>query len=596
VQGPLSERTGYTLSRRSMLKIAGIGAIASTTGLLAACNGDDDLVDDEVDAVEPDDDEDEPAVDPDDDEDEVDDPDDDPDVVDDEEVDDDEADDDEVDDDEVDPGEGQMGGTINFAGYSEPPTVDGSWTTAIVVQIPSIHVFESLMAYDEEWVAQPMLCDEAEVSDDGLNVTFHLREGVNFHNGDVMDADDVVASIERWMSMAGNGQDTAPFVDSVEATDELSVQIQLNSSFAPLLNYMSSPLGYTCIIVPAEIAEETMDDRLGDDQYIGTGPYQFVEHVPDQHILVERFEDYSSRDDDPSNYAGAKTAYADQIRFVTVPDASARIAGVEGGDYHWAEEVTRDDFERLQEDDNVQAEILSPLRWKGIIFNKERGPFTDPNLRRAVLYALDMEEIMFAAFGDEEFWRIDHSLLPEETVWWSEVGQDEHNIMDLDQARQLVEDSDYDGEEIRWMSPSDREDYYAVALTAVPMLQEIGLNVEVLGVDWGTVVDRRTDPDEWEIFNTGFGFGPEPTTVAFIPADWPGWWTSEEKEAALQAVMEETEQEAREELWDEFQQVFYDDVPVIKVGDFFALTIYRSELHGGLVAQEPRFWNAWLEE
>jgi peptide/nickel transport system substrate-binding protein len=580
VQVSLGEQLERALSRRSLLKIAGVGAVASMTGLLTACEGDDD--DDEV-AADPDDDE--PAVDTD-----VDDAE----AVDDEDPDVEDAVDDATDD--AEPTDGQMGGTINFAGYSEPPTVDGSWTTAIVVQIPSIHVFESLMAYDEEWVAQPMLCDDVDISDDGLTITFNLREGVNFHNGDVMDANDVVASIERWMSMAGNGQDTSPFVESVEAVDDLTVEWQMNGSFAPLLNYMSSPLGYTCIIVPAEIAEAAMDDRLGDDQYIGTGPYQFVEHIPDQHILVERFDDYSSRDDDASNYAGAKTAYADEIRFVTVPDASARIAGVEGGDYHWAEEVTRDDYDRLQENDDVQTEILAPLRWKGIIFNKQRGPFTDPNLRRAVLYALDKEEIMFAAFGDENFWRLDHALMPEETVWHSDVGADEHNIMDLDQARQLVEDSDYDGEVIRWMSPSDREDYYAVALTGAPMLEEIGLNVEVLGVDWGTVVDRRTDPDEYEIFNTGFGFGPEPTTVAFIPADWPGWWDSEAKETALQAVMEETEQEAREDLWDEFQQVFYDEVPVIKVGDFFALTIFRSELHGGLVAQEPRFWNVWLDQ
>jgi peptide/nickel transport system substrate-binding protein len=587
VQGSLGEQLERGLSRRSLLKVAGVGAVVSMTGLLAACESDDDADD----AVATETDDDEPAVDTDDESDiEADDSD----PVDDEDPDTDDSADDDTDD--AAPADGQMGGTINFAGYSEPPTVDGSWTTAIVVQIPSIHVFECLMAYDEEWVAQPMLCNDVDISEDGLTIAFNLREGVNFHNGDVMDADDVVASIERWMSMAGNGQDTSSFVESVEAVDDLTVEWQLNNSFAPLLNYMSSPLGYSCVIVPAEIAEAAMDDRLSDDQYIGTGPYQFVEHIPDQHILVERFDDYSSRDDDPSNYAGAKTAYADEIRFVTVPDGSARIAGVEGGDYHWAEEVTRDDYDRLQDNDDVQTEILAPLRWKGIIFNKQRGPFTDPNLRRAVLYALDKEEIMFAAFGDENFWRLDHSLLPEETVWYSDVGSDEHNIMDLDQARQLVEDSDYDGELIRWMSPSDREDYYAVALTGAPMLEEIGLNVEVLGVDWGTVVDRRTDPDEYEIFNTGFGFGPEPTTVSFIPADWPGWWDSEAKDEALQAVMEETDQDAREDLWDDFQQVFYDEVPVIKVGDFFALTIYRSELHNGLVAQEPRFWNVWLDQ
>ncbi len=577
---PLRDRLGYILSRRSFVKATGVGALATMSGLLVACetdDDDDDVVDDDV--VD-----DDPAVEPDDDVD---------DEVDDDVVDDDEPDDDEPD---VDPGEPQTGGTIQFAGYSEPPTVDGSWTTAIVVQIPSIHVFESLMAYDEDWAAVPMLCEDVDIADDGLTATFNLRDGVNFHNGDVMDANDVVASIQRWFSIAGNGQDTEPFVDSVEAVDDLTVEWQFNTSFAPLLNYMSSPLGYTCIIVPAEIAEAAMDDRLGEDQYIGTGPYQFVEHIPDQHILVTRFDDYSSRDDEPSNYAGAKTAYADEIRFITVPDAAARIAGVEGGDYHWAEEVTRDEYDRLVEHDEVEAEILSPLRFKGIIFNKRQGPFTDPNLRRAVLYALDMEEILRAAFGPEEFWRLDHSMIPEESIWYSEVGADEYNRMDLDTARQLVEDSDYDGEEIRWMSPSDREDYYAVALTAVPMLQEIGLNAEVLGVDWGTVVDRRTDEDEYEIFNTGFGFGPEPTTVAFIPSDWPGWWESDAKEEALQAVMEETNVERRQELWDEFHGVFYDEVPVIKVGDFFGLTIRRVELHGGLVAQEPRFWNAWLAD
>jgi peptide/nickel transport system substrate-binding protein len=572
----LEQRLGTVLSRRSLLKFAGVGTVATMAGLLAACETDDD-----DDVIDTDDEEpvDEPAPDDDDDEEPVDEP------------------DDEDDEEPADtPDDDRHGGTINVALYSEPPTVDGSWTTAIVVQIPSIHVFESLMAYDAEWAAQPMLAEDVEFSEDGLEVTFHLREGVNFHNGDVMDADDVVASIERWFSVAGNGQDTAPFVDSVTAVDDLTVQWQLNNSFTPLLNYMSSPLGYTCIILPADVAEAHMDDRLGEDSYIGTAPYRFVEHIPDQHILLERFDDYSPRDEDGSNYAGGKTAYADQVRFVTVPDAAARIAGVEGGDYHWAEEVTRDEYDRLNELDDVVTEILSPLRFKGVIFNKRQGPFTDVRLRRAVLYALDMEEIMFAAFGDPEFWRLDHSLLPEETIWHSEVGAEEYNVMDLDRARELVEESDYDGEEIRWMSPSDREDYYAVALTAVPMLQEIGLNAEVLGVDWGTVVDRRTDPDEWEIFNTGFGFGPEPTTVAFIPADWPGWWESDAKEEALQAVMEETDVERRQELWDEFQGVFYEDVPVIKVGDFFGLTIRRAELQDGLVAQEPRFWNAWLEQ
>ncbi len=148
------------------------------------------------------------------------------------------------------------------------------------------------------------------------------------------------------------------------------------------------------------------------------------------------------------------------------------------------------------------------------------------------------------------------------------------------------------------MAPSDREDYFGVALTGTQQLQDIGLNVEAVSMDWGTLVERRTEPAEFEIFNTGFSFTPEPTTLSFIPDDWPGWWESEDKEAALAPLMEETEPEARKALWDEFQALVYEEVPIVKTGDFFGLSIKRKALQGENlpVSSFPIFWNQWLEE
>lgn len=493
------------------------------------------------------------------------------------------------------PDSSRMGGIAKIALYSEPPTLDSSWTTAIVVVVPSHHVFEYLFAYDSQWASRPMLAESFEASADGTTYTITLRSGVKFHNGKEMEAEDVVASLNRWGLVAGEGKATYERVDEVTALDATTVQISLTTPFAPLINYLTGPAGGGAIIMPREQAEAAGTERL--EEYIGTGPYQFVEHIPDRHIRVTRFDDYSPRSEPPDAYAGRRTAYFDEIQFIAVPDAAARVAGIETGDYHWAEEVTRDEFDRLQDSDEVDVIVIKPLRFQGIIFNKKQGPMQNTKLRQAVLAALDCEEIMAAAFGPPQFWRVDPSLMPPESVWYSEAGKDKYNQKNLDLAQQLIEESGYNGETIRWMAPADREDYFAVALTGIQQLQAIGLNVELVSMDWGALVNQRTQPESYEIFNTGFSFTPEPTTLSFIPDDWPGWWASDAKTEALSAVMEEIDPTERKALWDAFQELFYEEVPVIKTGDFFGLSIKRKELKGENIgiSSFPAFWNQWLE-
>jgi peptide/nickel transport system substrate-binding protein len=490
---------------------------------------------------------------------------------------------------------GVMGGTGRVALYSEPPTLDSSWTTAIVVLVPSQHVFEYLFAWDSNWDIQPHIADGFEVSDDGLSYTFTLREGVTFHNGDGLVADDIVKCLNRWGQLVGEGVSTYEAVTEVVAADDYTVEITLSQPFSPLLAYLTGP-GGGMMVMPGEIAEAAGTERL--EEYIGTGPFSFVEHIPDRHILLERFEEYSPREEPPDAFAGRRTAYFDELEFITVPDAAARIAGVEAGDYDWAEEVTRDEHERLQDSGEVEPLVIKPLRFMGVVFNKAEGPMADPVLRQAALYALNHEEIMAAAFGPPDFWRLQPSLMPPESVWFTEVGAEFYNPYDPDRARELVEESSYNGETIRWMGPSDREDYFGVALTGVQHLQDVGINAELVSMDWGSLVERRTEPGEYEIFNTGFSFNPEPTTLSFIAANWPGWWESEAKDEILDRIMTETDFEARMAVWEEFQTLYFEEVPIIRVGDFFGLSVKRSNLQGENLplSSFPIFWNVWIDE
>ncbi|CAN5117857.1 ABC transporter substrate-binding protein [soil metagenome] len=494
------------------------------------------------------------------------------------------------------PDEARFGGTGRIALYSEPPTLDTTWTTAIIVVVPAQHIFEYLFAYDSMFDVKPMLADSFEVSDDALTYTISLREGITFHDGADMTAEDVVASLQRWGELSGDGTSTFERVEEITATDPTTVTITLSSPFAPMVSYLSGPTGGGAIIIPAAMAEAAGVERL--EEYVGTGPYKFVEHIPDRHVKMERFEEYAARDEPADGFAGRRTAYFDELEFIPVPDAAARIAGVETGDYHWAEEVTRDEYARLQDHEEIDALLIAPLRSMNVVFNKQIGPMSNVQLRRAALYALQCDAIMAAGFGPQDFWRLDGSMMPPESLWHSDAGTDKYNTGNLDLARQLVEESGYDGELIRWMAPSDREDYFGVALTGTQQLQAIGLNVESVSMDWGSLVERRTQPEEYEIFNTGFSFTPEPTTLSFIPAEWPGWWESEDKEAALAPLMEETDPEARRALWDEFQALVYEEVPIVKTGDFFGLSIKRKALQGENlpVSSFPIFWNQWLEE
>src|SRR5213594_3310840 len=208
-------------------------------------------------------------------------------------------------------------GVLMLASIGEPPTLDIQATTTVLTYEIMWHVYESLFTHDRAWNPIPLLADTHAVTDRGLRHTITLRKGVKFHNGKELTAADVVASLKRWGQVATVGKALWPGVESIEAKDPYTVVIFLKQPSGSLVYGLAEP---SAVIYPKEIVEAADTGQV--KEYIGTGPYRFVEHKPDRHIKLVRFKDYAARAEPANGFGGKRTAWLDEILFIPVPDTA----------------------------------------------------------------------------------------------------------------------------------------------------------------------------------------------------------------------------------------------------------------------------------
>src|SRR6267142_3662915 len=487
----------------------------------------------------------------------------------------------------------KFGGVLKAAMIGEPPTLDLHTTTATIVQQITRHVYEGLYTYDRSYNAIPLLVEGHTVSDNGRTYTFRLRGGVKFHNGKALTADDVVASLKRWGRLATPGKQFWRNVEGVDAKDPHTVTKYLKDTSGALLMGLARP-NNGAVIYPKEIVEAAGDNPVKD--YIGTGPYRFVEHKPDRHVRLARFKDYVGRTDAPEGFGGKRTAYFDELLFIPVPDVAVRQAGVETGEYHYAQQLQQDMYERVKNTPGVVPGIIKPQAWSTAVLNHKQGLMTDKRLRQAFQAALDMEPIMAAGFGDRAFYRLDPGLsFPEQPQWHSRVGGDLYNQKSTAKAKKLLQEAGYQGALVRWITTKEYQWMFKNALVAKQQLEAAGFKIDLQVVDWATLVQRRNKPEVWDAFSTGITFNPEPAFATGTACNWPGWWCHEDKEQWMEALARETDHKKRKAMWDKIQQIFYEDVGRIKFGDSFALEAIRKDVHGWQTKGELPLWNVWLK-
>ena len=492
----------------------------------------------------------------------------------------------------------QYGGTLRYATIGEPPHLDLMVVTSDLSSTIGQHIFETLFTFDETYSPIPLLVDTYEKNADGTAVTFHLRQGVLFHNGEEMDSSDVVASLERWGEYGTRGAIMYKHVVDTVAVDKYTVKLVFDEPFGPMESLLAFNNGGPCII-PKEIAECAGIEPITPEQYIGTGPYEFSEWVSGRYIRLVRFEDYKSPEGDPTGYGGARHAYLDAIDFIPVSEAGTRVAGLQAGDYDYAEQIPADLYSSLVADSNVTTYLLKPPLFPMLFRNTQEGIMSNDLMLQAVLAALDMEPILLAAFGDLA--AVNGSVFPEGTAWYTDAGTESYSQADIEKAQELLAQAGYNKEPIRYLVTTSYEQMYAMSMVISDQLRRAGFNIQMRVYDWATLTQYRGQSDEWELFMTWHGPVPDPSLIAPMSTTYPGWWDTPEKNALVEAFNSSTSFNDRYAIWEEIQTLQYEEGSWIKLGDAFSLNIAANQQVEGLDDPQqppllwPYFWNIWLK-
>ena len=483
-------------------------------------------------------------------------------------------------------------GTLRYATVGEPPSLDQHVVTSDLATTIAHHVFEGLYTFDGNYEPQPLLATGETVSADGTTITIQLREGVTFHDGQPMTSADVVASLKRWGEHGSRGKLLFANISDVSAAGSHAVTLTFTTPFGPWKNLMAFINGGPAIY-PERVAAAAGSAPIDVSDYIGTGPYRFGEWRPNRYVELVRFDGYAGPSGDASGYAGERVANFDTLRFIPVPDPGTRVSGLMAGDYDYAESIPSDLFDSLDADPAVEV-VLNGGPIFGLVFmNSKAGPLQDNfTLRQAIQAALNKEDALRVSIGPEKLWRANGSFLPQGNFWYSDAGVASFSEGDAEKAHGLAEQAGYDGTPIKFLVSTNYAFHYDQAVVFTRQLLEAGINVQMVVVDWATLIQKRSQPDQWDLFFTHHGFVPDPILISVMNDNYPGWWTAAEKQELASAFTVTNDPEDRKATWDRIQELIYLQVPTMKTGDVYTYNIASPALSGieATTLIWPHFW------
>jgi peptide/nickel transport system substrate-binding protein len=475
--------------------------------------------------------------------------------------------------------------TLRIGYLAGPPTLDPHLSTTRATADIAINVFETLVGYGEDFSPQPQLATSWDVSADGLEYTFHIRQGVTFHDGSALTSADVLASIER-IREVGAYRARLSDVTELTAPDDYTIALTLSQPNASLFSAFADPL---MAILPAEVVDSP---ELTGEQLIGTGPFRFVEWLPDQHVRLARFDGYVQHEGEASGNTGGRVAYVEEVLFIPVPEEGARAAGLQTGEYHIVDGVPYGAGRRLMESDEVEILQFEQYMKPFIYVNQQESrPTGDINIRRAIQAALNHDEIF--AVAAEGYGTVDPSI--GFGVWTTDAGSEYFNLHDEELAREYLAAANYDGTPIVLVTNTDYDVMYRSALMIERQLKQVGFEVEVQVYDWAGSRAVR-DTFEYDLFISGHLLQVDPTVIEFHLKGETSPFAYDDPVAAdlLDQGRRETDLAKRQEIYAELQRRVYEQVAWIKLFDQNTFQGTRADVVGYTPWPYIRAWNVQI--
>ena len=497
------------------------------------------------------------------------------------------------------------GKTITAVMHSDLRVIDPGMTTAYITRDHGYMVYDTLLATDSSFKIQPQMADW-KVSDDKLTYTFMLRDGLKWHDGAPVTAEDCVASLKRWGKADGMGQKLMDFTASLEATDAKTITLKLKEPYGLVLESIGKPSSLVPFMMPKRLAETPPGTPI--PEQIGSGPFKFVkaEFQPGVKVVYEKNTDYVPRKEPPSWTSGAKVVKVDRVEWITMADAQTAVNALQSGDIDFLEAPTFDILPVLSANPELTIETLNKLGYQTLgRMNFLYPPFDNVKVRRAALLAMNQKDVLDALVGNPEYYRICGAIFVCGTPLATDVGSESLvKGNGMAEAKKLLAESGYDGTPIVLMAPGDVGALKPQPIVAAQLLREAGFKVDVQATDWQTVVQRRASqkpPKEggWNMFFTNWVGADVVNPVVNVSISgrgkvggWFGWPEDAKMEAMRDAFARSSSPEEQKKIAADIQKEVYDQVIYIPLGQYFAPSAWRKSLTGVLDGPAtPLFWN-----
>ena len=489
----------------------------------------------------------------------------------------------------------RRGGRVTLLVNPEPNVLINFATTAGAEDKASPKITEGLLAYDFDVQPQPQLATKWEISSDGLQYTFHLRENVRWHDGKPFTSQDVAQSIKLLQTYHPRGRATFANVTGVDTPDAHTAVLRLSRP-APYLLYAlaasESP------IVPAHLyANGDPLNNPNNTKPIGTGPYLFKEWVRGSHVRLVRNPDYWD----------APKPYVDELWLTFIPDAAARAASLETGELDLAGEnpVPLTDIARLTKEPHLQLETRGysyDAALTQLVFNLDNPYLKDVHVRHAIGHAIDRQAILrsvFYGYGVPS----PAAISPLLSQFYDAAV--ESYPYDPALAEKLLDDAGYrrkgDAQSFRFPLTIDYNPYdpsfQLLAQFLRQSLRRVGIDATVRSQDFPTYVKRVFTDRAFDIDANFMGNTFDPTVGVQriywsknfkpgVPFSNASHYENADADRLLEAAAVAVDRNKRIEIFKEFQLKVADDLPVYNLITLKQVTLYNKRVHGHTVTAD----------
>ena len=360
---------------------------------------------------------------------------------------------------------------------------------------------------------------------------------------------------------------------------------------------------HLCAIMPERHASLPSSQAV--PEMIGSGPFRYLanERVPGSLNVYERNPGYVPRREPTSYMGGSKEVHFDRVEWHTLPDGATASAALQRGERDWWELPDIDVVPQLKRARGLKTEILDPLGSVGFLrFNQLHPPFDNPGVRRAVLQAVHQTDFMLAVAGDDPSLRhVPYGFFAPGGVMASDEGLGAfRQPISAEAAKRALEAAGYKGEKVTFLASTDAPAINALCQVSGDLMKRIGLNVDYVATDWGSVTRRllnQETPDKggWNAVTiwTGGNAQLNPAANNLLRGHGKsavfGWPTAPELERLRDTWFQAPDDATRARIGREMQRQAFTDVPYVPLGQFFSPTAYKAEL-SGMQQGVAQFW------